>query len=346
MAAKLATAELIESLCTKLGHKTDAGPSIKKIVTENWLDKADDLRYVPKTRLETWGVPLKLIDEIYDFLAETEADDTVRGLNHFVNYTLRPTVSWILPTTKAMDWVNDSYLREKDPELWAALKIQHRFRRRKLLRQREAEAKERKNDEVLYDGESGDIKRASEEQRYQVRKKRAEAKLRMLIPRWRERRQRRLRDGGTGISESKFGFGDIASMVMTEAQDAARAKHEELFSAPDCGKGTIACHLLKASRATLKNCEVTRALKKISRELGKTEIDVIPVIHRLVTLNWIEDLDDLDVVADRHWDAWKIPEKIVVQLKSMALEQTEDKVSGGFKDFTDRVKASVCGWFF
>ena len=62
------TKTILINLCRDLNHKEAVAPLCKKIVVDNWLTKADDLRHVPRSHFEHWGVPLKLIDEIYDYL--------------------------------------------------------------------------------------------------------------------------------------------------------------------------------------------------------------------------------------------------------------------------------------
>lgn len=254
-----------------------------------------------------------------------------------MNYTLRPSFSWVSSTHALAMW-EEEYVKHADPETWAARKIQRLYQNRKVRAERQdADALEEANEHCGVPA-SGDSKRLGCDERYRRRKERAEEKLRGLVKTWRERRQRSL----AGKGSIQVGSAEASSKSRSETLTTA---HEVLVPVLRKDRDSIGAHLLRASGRRLKDCEVTRAVRKIGRQISRTEADMIPHVHRLVTLNWIEDLDDVHLISDRQWEAWNIPEKVVVQLKSEAYEALEERLSGNIGKLSVRVSEAMCGWF-
>jgi len=80
------------------------------------------------------------------------------------------------------------------------------------------------------------------------------------------------------------------------------------------------------SGGKLRDCPISQLLQRLGKELGRREEEILPHAHRLVTLNWLEDIPDLDLVEERHWDAWGTPEKLVVELKATVRAQQEQQL--------------------
>lgn len=314
------TKDLLKSLCENLGHADCVGFLAKKLCNEHWLDKADDLRYVPRARLEGWGVPLKLVAEIYQTLEEQEVSWNVNGISAYINYTVRPAVSSTAPFAY-FSKLKDDELREKNPEEWAARRLQGRWRTRKMFKARQADALA----SVL---SSKDFGRKSEEQMHEVRRKRAEDKLRRLVRLWRARRA--FNKGREVLKKAKAldkEAADVLAMVGASGEDGV---------ASSLVGGSVELHIVQAwldKGGKLKDCEVSRLLRQIGNELEREPDDITPHIHRLVTINWLEDVEDLELVEDRHWTQWDMPEQLVVRIKSVLLEKTEGSIYasvGGF----------------
>merc|ERR1719474_1969641 len=72
------------------------------------------------------------------------------------------------------------------------------------------------------------------------------------------------------------------------------------------------------------DCEVTRLVRDLCRQLNRSDQEVLPHLHRIVTLNWIESLDDLDLVSEDHWADWEVPEKLVISIKAAVSARRQD----------------------
>merc|ERR1712129_205261 len=92
-------------------------------------------------------------------------------------------------------------------------------------------------------------------------------------------------------------------------------------------------HLAVASKGRLLECETTDLLVKLGSEMGRQRDEMAPHIHRLVTLNWLEDIDDLLLVEDRHWTDWDLPERLVLQIKAELAGRREDGIVSAMSNF-------------
>lgn len=87
----------------------------------------------------------------------------------------------------------------------------------------------------------------------------------------------------------------------------------------------LAASLVRMGDGKVKDCDVSTLLFGICQSLKLDNEELLPYFHKLVTQNWIEKIDDLDLVEDRHWEAWQFPEKIVILLRQELLEQQESR---------------------
>jgi len=291
------TADVINVLCLKLGHEEGSTPIIKKLVAQNWLEKADDLRYVSFTRLEKWGVPLKLVHEIKNFINDQEADQTLASMKAFYNYDMRPTLSgWFSPAA-ALDQMIDGAMRRQNPKEWAA-KVFQRFRKNKLAKRQRSNPNEGLNALVQTWLEEGDNKTLSEEKKDERRRKRAEEQLRGFVKMWREQRERKRKAGIPTTHPRRLAGNEPGASSSSVAGTA----------------GGLAALITR--RGKLPQCPVAQLLLSIAKQIGRSEEDVEPHVRRLVTLNWLEEVADLDLVEERHWEEWEIPEKLVIEIKA------------------------------
>lgn len=267
---------------------------IKKLVGEHWLEKVEDLRYVPQHRLESWGVPLKLIDEIYDFLAENEADEGAHDFNAYVNYTLRPTMQSYLTPSITFSKLRDDAEKRRQPRTWAAKRLQRWFRHRQQQRARKPVITE---DQVLSWVEDGDFFKPDAGKSQETREKRAKESLKKGVARWRARKAREKAEGLSG------------------PQQRAPPADSFLAKIVETSPNTIPAFLAQRAAAKPRDCEVYQLFTEFGNKLNQSEEEMRPYVHRLVTINWIEEKEDLVLVEDRHWDAWAIPEKLVVLAK-------------------------------
>lgn len=338
------TQELLQHLCINLGHQDAVTALVKKLVSENWLEKVDDLRQTPRDRLENWGVPLKLISELQEELQNDEAKANVAGVNAWVNYTARPWVQRSAPylLTRAF---KDNVQRRVDPEEWAALRLQGAWRCRKL-RQQKAQ------DEVLVAFDMEDFATQTEEEKYRIRRERAEARIKRFVRRW---RYNRLKKGSSKVPSHPTGSAAgarvaarrqtalaAALQVADQAVAAAAASDPEV----EVFGYSISKHLAQASQGKMRNCEVTELLVKLGKNMGKSKEEMAPHIHRLVTLNWLEDIDDLRLIEEHHWADWEMPERLVIAIKADLLERREARVSEGVGNFGRGIVdfvARLCG---
>lgn len=104
--------------------------------------------------------------------------------------------------------------------------------------------------------------------------------------------------------------------------------------------GGLADLLLRHSAGHARDCEVTRLLHRVFGVAkqgveGTNEV----YLHRLVTQNWIEEIEDLNLVEDKHYEDWNFPEKIVVVLKQ---ELAEYQAANGVNIAEQAASAGVC----
>lgn len=314
------TQELIRSLCLKLGHEDAATAIVKKIVGENWLEEAEDLAGVARVTLERWEVPLKLVDEIDDYMLDTKATAISSGVSAWVNYTARPALVRMTGISGAMETLRRDAEKRNYPETWAARRLQRWWRRRKNERD------QRLLQKALRSSLSAeDFKRPTERETERVRRARAEEKIRQAVRQWVERRRAaKNSQKGRGKSGSSASAAAARSTPQGKSQASPGARlslRSEDGSERGTASNSLAAALLRMSRGEVRPCEMALAAKRVVAAMGRDEKEMMPHIHRLVTQNWLEELDDLDLVEDRHWQAWGMPEKFVMSLRDEAWQQ-------------------------
>eukprot|EP00929_Paragymnodinium_shiwhaense_P088854 TRINITY_DN49162_c0_g1_i1.p1 TRINITY_DN49162_c0_g1~~TRINITY_DN49162_c0_g1_i1.p1 ORF type:complete len:401 (-),score=71.68 TRINITY_DN49162_c0_g1_i1:44-1246(-) len=279
------TADLIKSLCTDIGHEDGASACIKKVVQNNWIVDMNDLKQVPIETFEKWGLPLKLCYKLIEALADDAAADYWKGITSTVNYTLRPKLAKLQGGTV-------QFLQKKsNPREWAAIKMQNFYRKRQRIKALEAQQEEARltqpdDDEVaaLLGGE--DFRRMDADEAHQVRVARAEDKIRRAVRRWKARRERRLRGEDTSSAPTRR-FSLTLMSAMTPG----------VLGPP-------------------KDCEVADFLMKLGHdELGYNEGEVTGWVRMVVNQHWIEQMDDIDLIDERHWRAWEVPKKFSDKVK-------------------------------
>lgn len=275
---------------------------------------------------------MKLIHAIWAYLEDHAAQANLASMSAFINYTLRPTVAAYGPAA-AVSFMKDKFNRHSNPEEWAARKLQGYFRCRQARRAR-------LKDEALDKLEPMEYKRLSPEQSFELRKSRAEAKLRKLVHRWRHNRAVRLAKLGPGGEHMRRSQRRVSHNVKLTA---AVPVIQLTANAGAVGANLIFDHCVAVSKGRIKDCEVTEMIRSIADELGRTREELDGLIHRLVTMNWLEAVDDLEFVADRHWTSWEVPEKVAQVIKQKLLERTTDHVNKYFGGMWQSVASFICG---
>jgi len=292
------TKELIEKVCKHLGHEEGAKPCIKKLVAEQWLVTVEDLRRVPRLRLEKWGVPLKLVDELCEFMIDAEATAAVNSTFAYINYNVRPSLQ-LMAVGGMFDSLREDAERRRNPRVWAARKLQTAFRRwQKNKSKRESEAFLASLRGSL---SKNDFCRKSDEEAAIVRERRASDKIRRLVRRWKTQRQ----DEADCDRMSQMSMFSVHSEWM-----------EEFMAMCPSGAGSLVVPAaMRMCRGELKDCEVTRLLQRLAGKLRRPWDEFVPYVHRLVTFNWIETCEDLNLIDEHHWMEWDFPEGLVVLIK-------------------------------
>lgn len=434
------TQRLIQGLCSELQHPEAASACVKKLVVENWLDKADDLRYVPPTRLEGWGMPLKMVNELYEYLADEDATKAVNSANSFVRYNVRPFTDLLNPRGLVAVLKDDALKRQK-PDEWAARKLQRAFRRRQ--QQRLQDLARPPADDVVSEWLDGhDFSRRSDKDAEERRMGRADAALKKhltsFVRVWRERRRQESMAGGAGhltvvgartvknlqsphctlsivgsrslkttvtiggdepesaatrrvdvqagdaielevwdkdqggkktevlgkamlrVKQEHFLRGEWADdlplsfpssrlslrkatvQVRIETIHAAVARIGELPGDPLKG---IEAALARLHKGRPKRCPVTELMYRLGSELKREDHEITPLVHRLVTLNWLEEVRDLELAEDRHWERWGFPEKLVVLIKAELLERSEETFFKSWENVTSSMTNGLTSIF-
>jgi len=315
------TYHVIHALCVKLDHRDAAASLVKKLVKENWLENVNDLRYVPRRRFEQWGMPLKLIHELNDYFDDMDATAAHQGISSFFNYEIRPGLSWLAGGTGFLQKLRDDAEKRRHPQVYAAKVIQQWWRRcraERLLADTEGAVEEWLcKDDFAVPGE-----RQARERRL----RRAQEKLRRFVRRWRKARQeKRSKSGGGTASRAASRAAARASRQNDISPFEVTRKEGELKDDP----GSIAVALWRLNNGVLKDCEVTRLLWRIGAAVHRSQEEMEPYAHRLVTLNWLENISDLDLIEEQNWEDWAFPEKIVVLIKLELQEQADETMFQG-----------------
>mmetsp|Transcript_52154 Transcript_52154/g.91665 ORF Transcript_52154/g.91665 Transcript_52154/m.91665 type:complete len:417 (+) Transcript_52154:43-1293(+) len=350
------TKELLANLCNKLHHEDAHTVLVKKLVGENWLEKAEDLKHVPRQQLERWDIPLKLVDEIFDLLNEREADSILSGLSAWVNYTMRPNLERWTGVTSSIEALRSDAEKRREPRLWAVKRLQRSFRRRQAKEHRERD--ERLMREALDDAhDKDDFCRLSDKASHARRKRRAEEKIARAVRVWVERlratkrvQQRGSRSKGKGLESrseasslssgsalSKGGYPGGANLIHVSTSLLKSPTEGKASITSVSGQTDLRAALMRLSKGEVRRCPVEGLVRQIGRIMQREERDMTPYLHRLVTQNWLEDLEDLDLVEDHHWEAWDMPEKLVILMKQELAEHRGQNRSQRW----DEVKSSV-----
>eukprot|EP00927_Polykrikos_kofoidii_P004683 TRINITY_DN11854_c0_g2_i1.p1 TRINITY_DN11854_c0_g2~~TRINITY_DN11854_c0_g2_i1.p1 ORF type:complete len:438 (-),score=79.82 TRINITY_DN11854_c0_g2_i1:189-1502(-) len=278
------TADFLKSVCNDIGHEEGVACITKKIVHDKLVVSLADLKSLPFEQLEDWGLPLKLIAHIVDKFKGDAATEYYNSVQSKINYGLRPAMARM--QSNAVNLLQ----KNAKPEEWAVLKLQRAYRRKKArlaAEEKEAERlaqaeEEKKLLEDLLDDD--DFQKLDDDAAFELRKKRAIELIRSAVRGWKDRRRLKLE------GKVPARLGDAFSNTVK----AAKAQWS-LTRMPDVTE-------------PVKDCEVSTLLREIGVEqLGLPEDDVTSYAHRIVTLNWIEEAEDLDFIEPRHWQTWKVP---------------------------------------
>jgi len=273
---------------------------------------------------------LKLVEDLTDFVIEGELNEGVQSVKAYVNYTVRPGLGKLNPFTNVFKTLSENAEKRRYPKEWAVRKLQRNFRAWKIRKERmEAEQFEAALSKAVLKKE---ISRMSEEKAYEVRRQRAEDKIREMVREWRERRRQ-------GHTRSRLSLSSSALALYTNMCNA--------------GPGSlVAATCARACRGILKDCEVVALLREFANKNEKPWEDIEPVAHRIVTFNWIESMEDLAIIEDHHWDAWNCPERIVSLVKEEVALRSRSGYSFACCSFTTGTASccigdcvsGCCGW--
>jgi len=304
------TKDLIKSLCEKLGHAEGAPPVIKKLVRDNFLEYSDDLRFVPQESFEAWGLPLKLIHEIYDWVTENEADQVIADGSSYINYTIRPTLmrAQDVPYTMITGLRMDAEKR-RQPEEWAAKKIQRNYRAKKMWNGGGDGIMPTEVADWL-DSDDEPSGRPSEAKAQERRVKRAEAMLRRALRRYVQRRRAKQEAGEVNSSSREPSRAARLSALLG-------APAEQVPQVAGASSTLSASVLGRRAGGSPKECEVKIFLRgaAASMQRGQNDEQCMRCAQILISYHWLEAVSDLQIVEDRHWLAWSVPWKLAVLVR-------------------------------
>eukprot|EP00913_Durusdinium_trenchii_P020903 g19641.t1 len=190
--------------------------------------------------------------------------------------------------------LRDDAEKRRQPRTWAAKRLQRWFRHRQQQRARKPVITE---DQVLswveelmfisYHAEGGS--------QLETREKRAKESLKKGVARWRARKAREKAEGLSG------------------PQQRAPPADSFLAKIVETSPNTIPAFL--AQRAV--DCEVYQLFTEFGNKLNQSEEEMRPYVHRLVTINWIEEKEpsllgvsvwvrDTPWMFRRIWSLWRI----------------------------------------
>ncbi|CAK0855064.1 unnamed protein product [Prorocentrum cordatum] len=144
------------------------------------------------------------------------------------------------------------------------------------------------------------------------------------------------------LPSSRLSLRKATVQVRIESIHAAGARIGELPGDPLKG---IEASLARLHKGRPKHCPVAELMYRLGRELKREEHEITPLVHRLVTLNWLEDVRDLELAEDRHWERWGFPEKLVVLIKAELLELSENNFLKGWENVTSSVTSRLTSIF-
>jgi len=290
--------EILDDMCSQLGHPECAKHCVKVLCCRHWFAFARELEYVQDHCLVSWGLPLMLVVTLKKTIIEISKKERVSQTYGYLNYTIRPFIATSGPA-RFVSWASERYEKHQDVEVWAARKLQRKWRCRQALKRLE-EHKSKKSEQIA--------KAMTLQLTKEQKEDKARAMLSALVPKWRERQDRKLKKTANGARKAA----SVDAKVLTGTSIKGLTSSGELL------QNNIAAEFVIYG-SIVPDCEVTRLVKKIVGCVGQDKNDSVLYIHRLVTLNWLEDLDDLQNVDDETWVRWEIPYAMVQEIK-IALE--------------------------
>jgi len=284
--------DLIEEICDDLGHPEATKHVLKILCIKNWLMEATDLEHVPDKTLIAWGLPFMLVCAIRSRSEEIASKKVRSQRNGVINYTILPAIQ-SGPAMKAYNWAWDQIDKSMNSEDWAARKLQGWWRCRK------AETLGFDLAEIHTEGGgymtlAGRIKAVQENE--------AKGKMSVMVPFWRNKKKR----SHASVSKKYEEEGDSLSILgikATASTSLGRWMQDQI--ARDW----------RAHQDEPVDCEVKTLIEDIVEEIAPEGANPTPHIHRLVTLNWIEQIPDLIPISDHFWDQWELPHGLVAELK-------------------------------
>lgn len=304
--AAISTRDLMQYLCTNLGHDDAASECTKVIACAHGIETADELKGFSKEQLSNFGLPVKLVAAISNFYSEHETDAAVKAMVSFYSYTVRPFLDGNVVVAAFRD-VRTNYLKNNNIEEWAAIKMQRAWRR---MRFRKSRILEEVQGRLL----DADFSRKTPEEASRMRQLRAENTIRKFVRRWKDR-QAKSKDTQTKKRYSK---------VLPNPKNPAAANKN--FNV-DIG---IVEHCLSVSDEPL-DCKVSDFLRQLGHNAGRSEEEIENLLICVVTCNWLEDLDDLNLVEPHHWVMWKVPVKLSWTVDQAVQERQENQASDFFR---------------
>ena len=226
---------------------------------------------------------LRLYHQIFEHIHEENASAVIDHVNGLMDSTARtPAVADFVA------FIQKRHAQAQDLELWAALRLQRWFRRQQAVRELNA---------------ATDILAALDKKEFNnpgtkikplpCENPRVLCTLRMLILRWRFLRQLRAKRGERKASSAS---GD---------------------SVLDLRKV-----LVQLSKEDQHDCAVAQLLRQVEEEDLEEAHLIQQQMRDIVVLNWVEDIADLALVTDRHWQRWATPPIIKRRLQAALSRET------------------------
>eukprot|EP00928_Gymnodinium_smaydae_P016952 TRINITY_DN1643_c0_g4_i1.p1 TRINITY_DN1643_c0_g4~~TRINITY_DN1643_c0_g4_i1.p1 ORF type:complete len:465 (+),score=99.07 TRINITY_DN1643_c0_g4_i1:93-1397(+) len=318
-AAGMSTAEVIRRLCREVGHEEGAAPIVKKLKKEQWLHSMDDLWSVPRERLETFGLPLRLVEAIAGSRPAASAvysgeGCTLRQVRAYLNYSVLPTAARWFDMPGGIKSLQDDAERRRNPDLWATRKLQRAYRRRRSARRRREEGRRLEaamKAELEEDEYECKARLRSPAEAAALRDARARERLARLARQWRQRRK-----AEAAAEAQAAGEAEAPATTSTRRKSRSYEEAERIAALNTSGLGSaVSAATSRRCRGRLKDCEVTKLMKLFAKQIGRDWELVEPHAHQLVTFNWLESAEDLQLIEHRHWVAWNMPEVLAVMIR-------------------------------
>jgi len=345
--------ELMEDLCEDLGYPELAKHCIKVLCIRHYMHWVKELDDVHQRNLLCWGFPYMLARATkltLELIRKRQAEAASQGR---INYVIRPALHRLHPSD-ILNMASNFFAKQWNPEEWAALKVQRWWRRHVAHRIEtsssssgnggtgssssftsgtsvsSSSSSESTDPETESDSSSScssyssssnahthatskskEEEKKAKEERHAQKEKEAKETLSILAVKWRDRK--------TAEHKRKF-----ASKLGTE-KDMKRVLGLEPNAGTDCGdwlQEQVAAEW-EAYGSVVKKCKVSYLIRKITDEIGPADTDPTPYIHRVVTLNWCEDLHDLAHIDEKTWLSWELPFLLMHELKHAAHRRSD-----------------------